>query len=124
MKQEAKEAAELGGSGGNAGERRWWLSPGRPGWRWKEVGGVRGGPWLSIKEAGQRRSIMSLRQRICRARLAGKVSPEVRGCGESTSLKAKYETFILASLPPFVALSKPPNICFRLPKAKAVLGLG
>ena len=41
MKQEAKETAELGGSGRNPGERRQWLSPGRPGWRWEEVGGVR-----------------------------------------------------------------------------------
>ena len=41
MKQEAKETAELEGSGRNPGERRQWLSPGRPGWRWEEVGGVR-----------------------------------------------------------------------------------
>ena len=93
------------------------MEMGRSGWG-------QGGPWLSIKGAGQRRSIVSLRQRICRTRLAGKVSPEVRGCGESTSLKAKYETFILASLPPFVALSNPPTLWFRLPKPKAVLGLG
>lgn len=95
MRQEAKEAVELGGSNRNPGERRWWLSPGQPGWRREEVGGVRGGPWLSIKGAGHRRSIVSLRQRICRARLAGKVSPEVRRCGESTSLKAKYKNLYL-----------------------------
>lgn len=95
MTQGAKEAVELGGSGRNPGERRWWLSPGRPEWRWEEVGGLRGGPWLSIKGAGHRRSIVSLRQRICRARLAGKVIPEVRGCGESTSLKAKYKNLYL-----------------------------
>ena len=95
MKQEAKEAVELEGSGGNPGERRRWLSPGRPGWRWGEVGGVSGGPWLSIKGAGHRRSIVSLRQRICRVRLARKVIPEVRGCGESTSLKAKYKNIYL-----------------------------
>ena len=77
-----KEAAELGGSGRNPGERRWRLRPGWPGWRWGEVVGSGGNSEPSIKAIGHIRSVVSWRQRICRARLAGSLSPEVRPRGD------------------------------------------